>query len=421
MERVMRLKGRNRLGLLLVCLLMFVLSGCNLDFDPKASMKAPQLTSDNESLKSVVNQYLAQLPSGGTLIRPNDDGTTSLIRVVDLNNDGHNEALIFYETPDDPVPIHGVVFVNNNGTWSPKAKIDGEGQVLESLRLADLTNDGKIDIIAGYSSGEQQVQKGLSVYSFTDGKLEKILVELPYTYYVVNDLNADGKTDLSIVYFKKNEFSNVTTYQYDGKSFEQLDQLDLDSNINGYYNMVTGKIASGGEQGIMLDVSLNAAGNSSYTLVITMKSGKLLQVLGQDQTYKDDRIPSGDVNGDGILEYGLLQKPAGWDGFSLEDIPWLYNYYQVDSEGKPVWEEFLGLPIPTDLIGKVTIDTKSIKNQYIKFVRTDNGHTVLEVKYFTLSQWDRNKADWKLLERTTDRVIGYRGLNTNAKTGWVEQ
>ncbi|WP_138493502.1 hypothetical protein [Paenibacillus pinistramenti] len=421
MKRVMLLKGKSSLGIVLFLLTSMMLSGCNLDFDPKASMKTPQLSSDNESLKSVVNQYLAQLPSGGSLIRPTDDGTTSLIRVLDLDNDGKNEALIFYETADDPVPIHGVVFGYQGDTWEPQATIDGEGQVLESLQLADLTNDGKIDIIAGYSNGEQQVQKGLSVYTYSHKKLEKIMVELPYSYYVVNDLNADGKNDLSVVYFKKNEFSSIMTYQFDGKTFDELDKLDLDSNINGYYNMVTGKISAAGEQGIMLDVSLNAAGNSSYTLVITMEAGKLVQVLGQDQTYKDDRIPSADVNGDGILEYGLLQKPAGWDGVALEDIPWLYTYYHVGDADKPVWEEFLGLSIPTDLIGKVTIDTKSVKDQYIKFVRTDNGHTVLEVKYFTLSQWDRRNQDWKLLQRTSDRVIGYRGTNTGSKNGLGEQ
>jgi hypothetical protein len=217
-KRVILYKGRNKLGILLVCLIMFVLSGCDLDFDPKASMKTPQLTSDNESLKSVVNQYLAQLPGGGTLIRPAADGTASLIRILDLDNDGKNEALIFYETPDDPVPIHGVVFVNRDGKWAAQAEVEGEGQTLESLKLADLTNDGKIDIVAGYSSGDQQVQKGLSVYSFTQGKLDKILVELPYTYYVVNDLNADGHIDLSVVNFKKNEYSSLMTYQYDGKS-----------------------------------------------------------------------------------------------------------------------------------------------------------------------------------------------------------
>nr|WP_237690594.1 hypothetical protein [Paenibacillus caui] len=415
------MKGKHRLGILIGCLLMLVLSGCDLDFDPKASMKTPQLSLDKESLRSVVNLYLAQLPSGGTPIRPNDNGTASLIRVQDFDNDGINEALVFYETPDDPVPIHGVIFENKGKTWVPEAKIDGEGQVLESLQLADLTHDGKIDIIAGYSNGEQQVQKGLSVYSFSGGKLEKILVELPYSYYAINDLNADEKNDLTVVYFKKNDASNITTYQYDGKSFEQLDKLELDSNINGYYNMVTGKITADGEQGVMLDASLSQAGNAAYTLAVTMKEGKLVQILGQDQTFKDELIASGDVNGDGILEYGLLQKPSGWEGFSPEDIPWFYTYYQCDNNEKPVWQEYLGIRIPAELIGKITIDAKSVKNQYLKFIRIDNGQTVLEVKYFTLAQWDRSKQDWKLLERTSDKVIGYRATGSGFKIGSDEQ
>lgn len=410
------LKARKLLGLLLLCWLAAVLGGCDLDFDPKASMKTPMLSSDKESLRSVVNQYLAQLPNGGTLIRPSDDGTSSLIRVQDLDHDGTNEAVVFYDTPDETVRIHGAIFESRGSTWVPLTEIEGEGQVLESLQFADLTHDGKTEIIAGYSSGEKQVQKGLAVYSLVGKKLEKIL-ELPYNEYVIDDLNADKQLDLSIVTFKKNESSTITTLQYDGKTFAQLDKLDLDSNIDDYFNVISGKVTADGEEGVMLDAAIG--NNSGYTLLVMMKQGKLEQVLSQDQTFKDQRIVSGDINGDGVLEYGVMQVPTGWEGYSPDDVPWFHLYYQWSEDGGPklVWEDYMGIRIPSDLIGKVTIDKNSIQNQYLKVVRTDNGDEVMEIKYFTLTQWDLTKQDWKLLERTSDRVIGYRGVNSGNKVG----
>lgn len=413
------LNARKMLGLLLLCSLTATLSGCDLDFDPKTSMKTPMLSSEKESLRSVVNHYLAQLPNGGTLIRPNDDGASSLIRVYDLNQDGEREAVVFYETPDETVKIHGAIFQSKGSTWVPLTSIEGEGQVLESLQFSDLTDNGMMEIITGYSSGEKQVQKGLAVYSLKGEKLEKIM-ELPYKEYVISDLNADHKPDLSVISYKKNESSDVTTFQYNGHNFEQLSKLELDSNMDDYFNVSSGKVTAEGETGIMLDAAI---GNySAYTLLIMMKKGKLEQVLSQDQTFKDERISSEDVNGDGILEYGVMQSPAGWDGFSQQDIPWFHLYYQWTAEGRPklVSQDYLGIRIPSELVGKVGLDKNSVPNQYLRVVRTDNEENVMEIKYFTLSQWDRSKQDWRLLERTTDRVIGYRSMDSSFKFG-IEQ
>ena len=414
------MQGRNHLGVVLCCLLMLVLSGCNLDFDPKSSMKTPQLPSDKESLRSVVDQYLAHLPGGGTLIRPNDNGSSSLIHVDDLNHDGTSEAVVFYETPDETIPIHGAVFENEGKTWVPITEIDGEGQVLESLGFADLMHNGTTQIVAGYSSGENQVQMGLSVYQFENKKLEKLIELLPYTHYVINDLNADGQLDLSVILLKKNEYSTLSTYQFAGRTLNQLDQLKLDSNIDDYYNVVSGKVTSKGDQGIMLDAAIG--NNMGYTQLVIMNKGQLQQVLSQDTTFKDERIVSDDVNGDGVLEYGILQAPTGWESYSPDEIPSFHNYYQWDESGNPkfVWQDYMGIRIPPDLIGKITVDSKSTPKQYLKFVQIDNDQTVMEIKYFTFSQWDRMHQDWKLLERTSDRVIGYRGVGGHSNLGSSE-
>lgn len=56
----------------------------------------------------------------------------------------------------------------------------------------------------------------------------------------------------------------------------------------------------------------------------------------------------------------------------------------------------------------MTVDTKSIKNQYLRFVMVDTGKTVAEIKFFTLAEWDKQHDEWKYLYRTNDKVIGYK-------------
>ncbi|AWB46921.1 hypothetical protein DCC85_11800 [Paenibacillus sp. CAA11] len=395
------------------CFTIVLLSGCTFIQDPKQLISPPLLSSDKESLKSVVNAYLSRLPNGGSIIKPRELGDASSIRVRDLDNDGKSEAVVFYETPDDAVRIHGVIFTTEGDTWTAVTNFDVEGQVLESVDLRDLKNDGKTEIVVGYSNSDKQVQQGLTIYSFHNKTVEKALV-LPYTHYVIDDLNGDGQMDISILTFQKNEYSTLTTYQYKDGSFVQLDQLELDANVNDYYNVVSGRISEGKQRGIILDASL--AQHSAYSILVVMEKGKLVQKLSQDAALKDFIISSGDVNRDGILEIGIQQKPQGWDGFSFDDIPWFFSYFQYDEKQglKFVMQQYMDqegrfyYTFPSELNGNITVDTKSEKDQYLKFVRIDNGETVTEIKFFTLSQWDRAREDWKELSRTNDKVIGYR-------------
>lgn len=140
--------------------------------------------------------------------------------------------------------------------------------MLESVDLKDMTGDGKLNIITGYSRGEE---KGLVVYSYSSGSLEEVL-SLPYTKYMLDDLNKDGIEDITVVYFKRNEFATISIYQYND-GFKVLDKIeDIDPYFFNYYNIVAGKIAKD-KEGIVLDASVDF--QSAYSLIVLMEHNKL--------------------------------------------------------------------------------------------------------------------------------------------------
>ncbi|GGH22346.1 hypothetical protein [Paenibacillus segetis] len=388
-------------------LLLIFLSGCTFISDPKTLMKTPELTSEKESLKSVIEAEL----KGAPLVRPRNVSDVSAIRVMDLNKDGIMEAVVFYETPEETVRIHGLILEKQGDTWEPKVHFDGEGQVLESFDLKDMTGDGHINIIAGFSSGDSELQKGLNIYSYNGSTVEKLL-SLPYNHFVIDDLNNDGAPDITVVTLKKEQYSTVTTYQY-SDSFQELDQIQLEDHISEYYNVVHGNVTSK-VRGIILDAALGT--NDAYSHIIVMKDNKLVDLLDQDFTYKAYPIMSGDVNDDGILEIGRLEIPKGWEYISFDEIPWLFSYYQWDEEKglKFVMQQYMDLlgrfyfSFPNEWRGNVTIDTEhSDKNEYLRFIRIDNNETLAEIRFFSLSEWERYKSDWELLVRDKDKVIGF--------------
>ncbi|MEC0371467.1 hypothetical protein [Paenibacillus chibensis] len=399
--------------------LMLLLSGCSFISDPVLMMRTPQLSAEKESLRSIV---MAQLPEDANLIRSNEEDDTNIIHFVDLDNDGVSEAVVFYETPDQIIGIHGMIFKKVNDTWVKQITFDGAGKVLESLYFKDMTNDGKVDIVAGFSIGNEEIDNEVFIYSYNGKSLDRVL-ERPYTNYVISDMNKDHINDLTIVNLKRGESNYITTFQYEDGSFMELDRLEMKPYIYDYYNVVAGKVYVDKEgnsiEGIVLDAMLSNVGEASFTSVIIMEDGKLKSVLpDQQQTYRNYRVYSEDVNKDGIIEIPLLNPPIGWSFFKNQDeIPYFYSYYQWDGKSglKFVIEKYHDLKydfdfgfFPPQWHNKITVDTKSQVNKYLRFVMIDTGKTVAEIKFFSLSEWEKQHDDWKYLYRTNEKVVAYK-------------
>jgi hypothetical protein len=237
---------------------------------------------------------------------------------------------------------------------------------------------------------------------------------------MIDDLNQDGKADLTIVTLRKQQYAIITTYQYNNNIFQELDHIQLDDHIQEYYNIVHGNVTPK-TRGIILDAALGA--KDAYSHIVIMRDGKLVDLVNQDYTYKAVPILSGDVNDDGILEIGRPERPKGWEYISYDEIPWLYSYYQWDEvKGlKFVMQQYMDsagrfyFNFPTEWYGNVTIDTKnSDKNRYIRFIRIDNNETLAEIRFFSRSEWEQNKDEWELLDSDKDKMIGFKS-HTNLK------
>ena len=118
---------------LLAGLLLLIISGCTfIQEDPVSLMKKPDLPTDKATLNGAIQSALLKNKLEGSIVRPRSDVDSSSIRIHDLDNDGIMEAVVFYQTPDDEVKIHGMI-MREGDTWVKKLDFDGEGTVLESL------------------------------------------------------------------------------------------------------------------------------------------------------------------------------------------------------------------------------------------------------------------------------------------------
>ncbi|WP_440109297.1 hypothetical protein [Paenibacillus sp. QZ-Y1] len=420
--------GRYIAGGAVSVLLGSVLSGCTVISDPKGLMRKPIMSLDKEKLYTIVQK---EQPPESKLIRPKDMNNTSMIRVEDLNGDGTREAIVFYETPNENVRIHGMLLEEQGDSWVKKLTFDVPGNELQSFKVLDITNDGNPDIILGVSLQEQ---KALTAYSYKGGALEQVLGGVPYNQYIIDDvqgntldLNGDRKNDFAIVSLNNSGFVSIALYQYDEGSFKEVDRMQTDYTVKEIYNAVGGQIAKN-KIGIVLDAELDD--RSTFSQIVYVKDNKLVNAFkSPDQTYRDDKILSVDVNNDGIIEFGLKETPKGWEHYVFDSRMWFYTFYQWDGKDGKDFVSFqyrddadlFHLNLKPEWYGKITIDTKSEKEKYIRFKMMDTDETVGEIKYFTLSQWEQEKSkNWKEITRTNDRVIASRGAKLDADEGLLD-
>lgn len=416
------------LGTMLLSILLLGGCGNGLDSfnDPKSLMKTPQMTTERENLLSVIQ---GELPEGSTIIQPRE--MSNKIIQKDLNNDGVMEAVVFYDLPDDPdIQIRGMVLEKQGDTWVKKLTFDGIGSVLNSFRIQDITGDDELEIVAGFSSGvEQNAQNWLVSYTYKGNTLQKIL-ELPYSKYVIMDglrnpmdMNGDGINDITIMNILPTTGQGIiTVYQYNDGSFEPLDKLTIDTKMRDFYNVSAGKISQD-KTGIVLDIALDTM--NSYSNLIYMENNKLVEAFkGTDITFKPRRILSEDINNDGIVEFGLLEEPPGWEHFVDSEKLYFYSFYQWDGKDsyKFVMQQYRDdqdrfyFNLKPEQHGNVTLDTKSVKDKYLRFKLADTDETVAEIQFFSLDSWDRVKDEWTQIVRSSNQVIGYRLPNQNGQS-----
>ncbi|WP_411342620.1 FG-GAP repeat domain-containing protein [Paenibacillus sp. WLX1005] len=408
--------------------LLFILSGCSFNplADPKTLIQTPQLPSDKQTLSSLIS---SELPEGASIQSPKN-GNSSKIQTVDLDGDGTSETIVFYQTFDGR--INGLIFEKSGDTWVKKDTIEGAGFTLESVEISDITHDGKRDIIVGYSnSGISNSDTGLKtlvIYSYDKGVL-KTVSEMPYSYYFITDLDGDGVNELAIATIDKFGdqenlgYVKVTVYRYKN-GFQEIDSIDLANSVESFYNTIAGKVTSN-QNGIILDEALGVSG---LTHLIVMENNELVDVFPRSllATFKNIQIASEDINNDGILEIGRDVVPEGWENISPTETPrWTY-YYQWNGGSqltKLVSQQYRDdqgrfvIRIAPDWNDKLTIDTKSNKNQDIRFILKDTGEKVAEVRFFSESDWNNHNGDWKVIAQNRGQIIA---LWENSKINIVQ-
>lgn len=306
-----------RVFLIVLCLSL-LLAGCSnfrlaTSIDDLISPVSP--SGDNAGVQNAVDEYcksgyLIKIPSSG-------DYTTSFI-FYDLDGDGADEAVSFYEPSDDRGTVSLAVLKKSNDKWSVVDDIKGDGTDVKSVDFCDVNNDGKTEILVCWNVIAKSTNSKLDVYNLIQDdescELEQIDDSITAGDFICADMNNDSVNE--VVVFNIGSSADSPTaelYSFADNSKRRIGRTKLDSTIISFENIIAGETTEG--ISIYAD-ALKADGSSMVTEFLywsdyydsivspfySYSSGKTAE------TARSSIINSKDIDGDGEVEIPVDAK-----------------------------------------------------------------------------------------------------------------
>lgn len=319
----MALKRRLIASVIMLCLLAAAFTGCSgaKMKSPMGLMRPPLSAGVDSELKSA---FLAAATGKGkaasssdiSLISPLSGDYRSAFVLHDIDNDGVDEALVFYKLENEPSKEHMNVLDNVNGKWVSVGDFSGTGTSVNFVRFVQMTETGYPAILVSQSLYENDSSKILSVYVCT-GTEEKLTVKNVCTevYSIMEniDVDSDGQLDIFLI---QQDLTNNNSPRSTAKVFKMnasgtLDEFGtarLDGGISKYCSIQTDKVSASSPLRIYVDAIKGDAqaitevlywSTSSKSLVTPMFS---LDTQSNMFTARSELLASQDYDRDGIIE-----------------------------------------------------------------------------------------------------------------------
>jgi len=413
---------KNIISIILLFLFAtLIFSGCALQLNQIDSlMRPPMAYGDYRKLqevfyKTVGKDIALKCPQGGEY--------RSSFVLYDIDNDKEDEAIVFYVSRNEKSVARVNVLNKSNNQWQSVADLPGSGAAVESVRFTNMNDDAVPEMLISWKIDEIKLNSSLNIYSCfeQDGKLEvKDLLSASYTLLEPLDIDSDGKNEVFIVHLDR---LAVIPQAY-AKAYKMINNNDvvlmsqtkLDGNIVSYNEIKTGKISDGNPLRIYIDAYKGETQAITEMVYWDVEKKALSAPLLNPQTQsniltlRNNRIPSADINNDGIVDIPIQEILEGVKNLQAEnekaDLIYITKWINVTDDGNAAevlktvinFSQRYMIAIPKELYGRITVinHIKDKKWDICAFQKT--GNTVGDVLFSIISidklKWEQNKSEY---------------------------
>jgi len=235
----------------------------------------------------------------------------------DLNNDGKQEAIVFYAFIGDSSNTRAKMLREvEAGQWTTAFDISDLGEQIEFIQFASLLDPNEKCIIIGSQSVRRY--STLGVYSLAGETLRKELAE-PYNAFVMEDFDNSGLSEIITAYKDSGE-DRYTLSLYGkglGGHLRRLDHLALVDAASSLLQILQGKLWDG-STGLYIDEEVD--GSIWVTEIVSVQGGRLIPKATSEsgEDIGSTRRPESDalwwcidLDRDGVVEIPLNEPMPG--------------------------------------------------------------------------------------------------------------
>jgi hypothetical protein len=330
------------------------------------------------------------------------------------------------------------VLDKEGNNWVSICDIEGKGSDVNSVEFTDMNGDLIPEIIVSWSINNSDSNKILSIYECGTSANKLSVKEIATEAFTVMkplDVDSDGKNEIFLLKLDDTAevplaYAKMLKMENNG-TIKLMSQIKLDGNIVGYSNIKAEKVSEDYPMRIYIDAT---KGNTQMiTEVVFWDKAKqqLVDPMLDEQTqsnmitWRSARIPSMDINNDGIIEIPAQTIMPGSILFTKDSdsMPvYLTKWLQITRTGTTfeamqsvinLTDDYMFI-LPSTLNKKITIDNNIIKKQWDIYSFNNNtnkpGDMLFSIRAVPVSKW----IDDKTIYNGYTKIINNNGMVVGA-------
>ncbi len=406
---------KKPLFLLVTLVLCFaLLTGCDKEFfDPEQAIQAPAAAGKYQGVQQALEDAVGQ---DMILKYPSVQGTNTAFYLIDLDKDGADEVLAFYQSGNEGSVTHAHLLRKVEDEWQSVQDIEPVGTDIIQVEFADLDGDGVDEVCIGWSVAASSVNQ-MSIYQLTNQKLVQCANE-SYTKFILCDIDNDRVNELGLATLDgERQTSTFSFYQIQNNAIQVLGSIALDGSVISYANMSCAGINQQ-VNGVFLDCYKGV--DTMITELICFDDGTLYNPFaGMDQavnvsTMRYCSLTAQDVNQDGVVEVPFMELLPAYEeskdqAITRYTLRWRYYDGALSQPVSTWWYNSIDgyyLVLDESWLGKFTVLYNTSEKSYGFYAW--NGETVgdilFTIKTFTAEQFKSVSKTYQTVGKTASTV-----------------
>lgn len=319
----------------LICLLLaatLLLSGCMATLDQMYCL--PQRSEQVKDLQKT----LSGIMDGLEYCAPLSGENQQIVQAADLDGDGQREFLVFTKSSGEK-PLRILIITKQGKTYALQTVIESNGSAFDQVEYVQMDGQPGLEMVVGCQLSNQ-ILRSVSVYSFSDGQVQKLLTT-NYTKFLTVDLDSDDLSELLLLRPGQSDSDHGVAELYGikngimGKSKEAV----MSESAEHLKRVITGKL-QGGEPAVYVAsaVDENAIITDVYAMVDgTFRNVSLSNESGTSvQTLRNYYVYATDIDGDGVVELPDLIHMMPMETARSTERQYLIRWYAMNIDGSEV-------------------------------------------------------------------------------------